>query len=75
MNKTSGRIRQEGYADLDSREDEWRHAIAVKNNRMHCAGVGVNGISTANLWLDSNGTSACMALGVCLDRTKHTRAL
>ena len=56
MNKTSGRILQEGYDDLDMREDEWRHAIVVKNNRMHCAGVGVHGISTANLWLDSKGT-------------------
>jgi hypothetical protein len=55
--KRTGELhQQDGFDDPEKKQDQtWRHAIAVKGDRMFCAGLPENGVTLSNLWLDHNG--------------------
>ena len=55
MHKTKGKILHDG-GEARNTDEAWRHAIAIKNKKIHCLGVGSNGLSVDHLWLDAMGT-------------------
>jgi len=66
LHKTKGRILHDG-GDVQDTEHAWRHAIAIKDKKIHCLGVGQNGLSADHLWLDQTGKDrGVFSLYVCL---------
>jgi hypothetical protein len=54
--RTGEIFEQLGHDDIDKKHDNaWRHAIAIKGNRMFCSNLSDGGVTLANLWLNERG--------------------